>query len=110
MSLAHSANRYLDLKEPWRAVKSDKADAARTLWVTLSVINCLKTLLYPFIPFSSERLHAMLGFAGSVQESGWAWSPDELPPGQPLEKPEPLFTKLDDELVEAEALRLAKSE
>ena len=110
MSLAQSANRYLDRKEPWRAVKSDKADAARTLWATLSVINCLKTMLYPFIPFSSERLHTMLGFAGSVRDSGWTWSPDELSPGQSLEKPEPLFAKLDEELVEAEALQMGHGE
>ena len=110
MALAHAANRYLDTKEPWRAVKSDKADAARTLWVTLSVINCLKTLLYPFIPFSSERLHTMLGFAGSVRDAGWAWSPDDLSPGQTVEKPEPLFAKLDEEMVEAEALRIGQSE
>ncbi|MCH7626961.1 MAG: class I tRNA ligase family protein, partial [Chloroflexi bacterium] len=110
MSLAQSANRYLDQKAPWSAVKTDMADAARTLWTTLSVINCLKTLLYPFIPFSSEKLHTMLGFEGSVRDSGWTWSPDDLSPGQSMGKPEPLFLKLDEELVEAEALRIGDGE
>ncbi|CAI8044076.1 Methionine--tRNA ligase [Geodia barretti] len=61
MALAQTANRYLDQKEPWRAVRSDKADAAQTLWTAVSVINCLKTTLYPFLPFSSQKLHTMLG-------------------------------------------------
>ena len=52
----------------------------------------------------------MLGFSGSVRDSGWTWNPDELSPGQTLEKPEPLFAKLDEELVEAETLRMGQSE
>lgn len=106
MSLAQSANRYLDQKAPWRAVKEDKADAARTLWTTLSVINCLKTMMNPFLPFTSQRLHGMLGFDGSVDEDGWDWNQDALAPGQDISKPEPLFTKLDEELVEAETQRI----
>ena len=106
MALAQAANRYLDQKAPWRAVRSDKQDAARTLWVSLSIINCLKIALYPFIPFSSEKLHKMLGFSGSVQDEGWQWAEDRLTAGQDLRRPEPLFTKLDKAIVEDEAERL----
>ena len=106
MSLAQSANRYLDQKAPWHAVKEDKTDAARTLWTALSVINCLKTMMNPFLPFTSQRLHEMLGFDGSVEDRGWRWEQDALVPGQSLPKPEPLFTKLDEELVEAETQRI----
>lgn len=106
MSLAQSANRYLDQKAPWHAVKEDKADAARTLWTALSVINCLKTMMNPFLPFTSQRLHGMLGFDGTVEDRGWRWEQDALVPGQSLPKPEPLFTKLDEELVEAETQRI----
>ena len=106
MSIAQSANRYLDHKAPWQAIRSDLQDAATTLWVGLSVINCLKTALYPFLPFSSERLHRMLGFTGSVQDGGWQWAPDALKGGQELTAPEPLFAKLEEDVVEQEAARL----
>ncbi|MCH9040347.1 MAG: class I tRNA ligase family protein, partial [Chloroflexi bacterium] len=106
MSLAQSANRYLDQKAPWKAVKVDKADAARTLWVSLAVINCLKTALYPYLPFTAEKLHAMLGLEGSVQDAGWKWDREQLVPGQPVERPTPLFSKLDEDLIEAEAQRI----
>lgn len=106
MSLAHSANRYLDRKEPWRAIRSDRDDAAKTLWVALAAINCLKTLLCPFLPFSSEKLHTMLGLDGRVLEGGWRWDREELRPGHRLQTPTPLFTKLDDALIEEESLRI----
>ena len=106
MALAQAANRYLDQKEPWRAVRQDRADAAQTLWTTVSIINCLKTTLCPFLPFSSQKLHAMLGFDGSVEEKGWVWRPDAMKPGQQLQRPTPLFQKLDEDVIAAEEQRL----
>ena len=108
MALAQAANRYLDQKEPWRAVRSDKADAAQTLWTVVSVINCLKTTLYPFLPFSSQKLHTMLGIDGDVEVAGWTWDANELRPGHALQRPTPLFQKLDEEVVAAEEQRLAE--
>ena len=106
MALAQAANRYLDRKEPWRAVRQDKADAAQTLWTALSVINCLKTTLYPFLPYSSQKLHAMLGFDGQVEDAGWTWDAHALKPGQQLQRPTPLFQKLDEAVIAAEEQRL----
>ena len=108
MGLAQEANRYLDQKAPWLALKSDKADAATTLWVGLAVVNCLKTALYPFLPFSSQKLHDMLGFEGDVRDQGWTWSPDMLKPEQELATPEPLFAKLDEALIEEETQRIGR--
>ena len=106
MALAQAANRYLDRKEPWRAVRRDKQDAAQTLWTTLSVINCLKTTMYPFLPFSSRKLHGMLGFEGDVEDSGWTWDAGAMKPGQQLQRPTPLFQKLDEDVIAAEEQRL----
>ena len=108
MELARRANGYLERKAPWQALRSNREDAATTLWVGLSVLNCLKTAMYPFLPFSSEKLHRMLGFTGSVKDASWAWRSDSLEPGQPLASPEPLFAKLDETVVEEEAQRLAR--
>jgi methionyl-tRNA synthetase len=106
MSLARSCNVYLDQKAPWKALKTDREDAATTLWVGLSVINCLKTALNPFLPFSSEKLHNMLGFEGSAQDQGWTWDRDTVRPGQALGEPKPLFVKLDDDIVQKETERI----
>jgi len=104
MHCAHEANRYLDEKSPWKAIKDERQAAADSLYVALYVISCLKTALYPFLPFSSQKLHEFLGFKGSVENDGW--QPHFPPPGQKLLPPEPLFSKLDEELVKEETSRL----
>ena len=104
MSIAHQANRYLDEKSPWKVIKEDRQAAANSLYVTLCVISHLRTMLYPFLPFSSQKLHEMLGFEGKIEDYGWR--PTEPQPGQKLLPPEPLFSKLDEELVAKETARL----
>ena len=108
MALAQATNRYVDRKAPWQSIKSSREDAATTLWVALTVVNCLKTALYPFLPFSSEKLHATLGFKGSVKDQGWTWEPEMLRAAQPLETPEPLFAKLDEAIIEQETQRIGR--
>jgi methionyl-tRNA synthetase len=104
MSLAQETNRYLEEKSPWKVIKRDREACATALFVSLSVISYLKSLLYPFLPFSSQKLHHLLGFEGMVEEERWGGQP--LPPGQRLAPPEPLFTKLDERKVAEETSRL----
>lgn len=104
MSLSHQANRYLEEKSPWKVIKEDRQAAATALNVAICVISCLRTALYPFLPFSSQRLHEYLGFEGRVEDDGWQL---RFPsPGQKLLSPKPLFSKLDEELIEWEVGRL----
>jgi len=107
MMIAQEANQYLDRKSPWKVIKEDRQAAAESLYVALYVISCLKTALYPFLPFSSQKLHSYLGFEGVVEDYGW--QPQSLLPGQKLLPPEPLFSKLDEGLVEEETSRLGLS-
>jgi len=109
MGLAQECNRYLDKKEPWKTIKENRSEAATTLWVSMTVINGLKTMFYPFLPFSSEKLHLMLGFHGSPMDNGWNWDPEILISGQKLGTPEPLFHKLDEDLVQHEAKKMDRS-
>jgi len=104
MSLAQEANRYLDEKSPWKTIKQDRQASATALYVAISVLSCLRTVLYPFLPFSSQKLHEFLGFKGNVEDDGWQLH--FPPPGQKLLPPEPLFSKLDEGLVDEETRRL----
>ena len=103
MALAGEANRYVDLKAPWRTVKEDVARTT-TLSTALYAIAALKTAFYPFMPHASERLHTLLGFTSAITDGGWTVSPP--PAGQPLQEPKPLFTKLDESIVEQETALL----
>ena len=106
MGLAQDANRYLEQKSPWKIIKEDRQAAADSLYVALCVISHLSKLLYPFLPFSSQRLHGYLGFDGSVEGDGW--QPRSPSPGQKLLPPEPLFSKLDEGLIDEEISRLGQ--
>ena len=105
MSLAQEANRYLDEQAPWKSIKVERQASARSVYTALSVLSTLKSSFYPFLPFSSEKLHSFLGFDGSVKEVGWKFQPLGL--GQKLRQPQPLFVKLDDSIVAQETSRLS---
>jgi len=134
MRLAGLANQYVSAQEPWRLVKEDRARAASVLFTAVRAIDSLKVLFAPFLPFSSQRLHEMLGYTGQLSgtlrfedvterdEQGRTrihrvltgdysrregrWQPSALPPGRKLLPPQPLFKKLDDKVVAEELARL----
>jgi methionyl-tRNA synthetase len=93
MRLAQSANRYLDDRAPWKAVKTDREHAAETLATALNVISALTTLLHPILPFSTNQLGEDLGFAQGVADAGWDYRP--IPAGTRLGGPRPLYTKVE---------------
>jgi methionyl-tRNA synthetase len=125
MRLAAEVNKYLDQSAPWFEIKTDKAAAATTIFTALKAIDSLKILHSPYLPFSSEQLHKFLGydaplfgeqFTETITDNlgehevlrytptgaSGSWEPSQLPPGQKLRQPEPLFRKLDDDIVESE--------
>ena len=108
-ALAQDTNRYLDTKAPWREIRSDREAAATTLWNAIRVLNVLKIVLAPFLPFSSQSVHEFLGFNGKIEDQPWDFQQavEQVKPGNPLRQPKPLYTKLDPEVVEQEQQRLA---
>lgn len=130
MRLAGQVNRYLERRAPWSLVKEGRKDEAATVMYTaIQAINRLKLLLAPYLPFTAEALHRMLGFEQPLfgplvtdeVEDEWGrreilryvahqgsarWVPQDVPPGQPLERPRPLVRKLDPDIVQQERARL----
>jgi methionyl-tRNA synthetase len=114
---------------PWFRIKEDPQAAATTVYVILRVVDNLKTILAPILPHTAQQLHEYLGYDGQLfgtqhvveyqeetrshraltyDHSGavGTWTPSQLPPGQALRKPSPLFKKLDESVVEDEYSRL----
>ena len=133
MRVSSLANQYISDQAPWAVIKSDRERAGTILYVALQCVDNLKILFTPFVPFSSQTLHELLGYDGwlagplefrdIVEDDGsthpiltgeyesWvgAWAPGELPPGQRLREPRPLFKKLEPSVVEEELARMASS-
>jgi methionyl-tRNA synthetase len=130
MRLSSLGNQYVDHEAPWAVIKEDRERAATILFVALRLVDTLKLIFTPFLPFSSQKLHELLGYEGwlagplefrEIEEEGgerhtvltgdytdWVqrWESSELPPGQKLREPQPLFKKLDPGIVEDELRRL----
>ncbi len=122
MAMAARVNVYLGTEQPWHTIKSNRGRAGTVLYVALRCVDNLKTMLTPFLPFSSQRLHEMLGYTDviapqpevrefaedaashRVLTGDYAfdnrWRPSELEPGRKLPPPEPLFKRLDDVIEE----------
>ncbi len=93
MEGAQEVNGYLNERAPWKTAQTDPEQTATSLFVSLSAINGLKTGFSPYLPFSSARLHELLGQAGSLDDQAWARTP--LQPGTALPAPAPLFDKIE---------------
>ena len=107
-SLAQETNRYLDAQAPWQTIKTDTQRTATVLNTSLKVLNCLKIILTPFLPFSSECLHTYLGFQYKLNRDRWSFDDlvEAITPGAHLEQPKPLFTKLDEQIIAQETAKL----
>ena len=72
------------------------------------MLNCLKVILSPYLPFTSQKLHEFLGFDGDVSAEPWDFDSlvGSIRPGAPLRNPSALYTKLDAAVAEQEAEQL----
>ena len=117
MDIARRANKFLTQNEPWKLIKTDPDAAARVMSVSLNLCHSLSILFYPVIPETCNRIHAMLGFDGTIESlikpgvSLWEQAKmSGLNMGHRLrEKSEILFTKIEEsdiapELAKIEAL------
>jgi methionyl-tRNA synthetase len=127
--LATEVNKYLDQAAPWKILKTDKNAAGTTIYTAMRVIDSLKVLLSPVLPFTCERLHGYLGYTQPLfgdqkiqevtdtlgthnvlrylpEKATGHWEPSQLQPGARFLQPEPLFRKLDDAIVEEERNRM----
>jgi methionyl-tRNA synthetase len=124
LTVAAKVNVYLGTEQPWHTIKTDRERAGTVLYAALRCVDNLKTMFTPFLPFSSQKLHRMLGYEDVIAEqpdvrevvedgtshsvltgdysSEDRWKPSALPAGRRLPVPEALFKRLDP-VVEEEA-------
>jgi methionyl-tRNA synthetase len=136
MAVVSTANKYLSDMEPWKLKNSDPERMASVLHVALQVVDDAKTLLTPFLPSSSTKVHQLLhgeqrwaGMPDLVEvdeetavgspsysvltgdyDTGARWESAPLEVGRPVAAPTPVFAKLDPSVIDEELARLAPSE
>ena len=106
MNLARIGNKYLADTEPWKLAKTDMERVATIMNVALQITANLAIVFEPFLPFSAEKLRKMLNLAAA----DWSklGSIDILAAGSHIEKPELLFEKMEDSVIDAQMQKLER--
>lgn len=104
MNLARIGNKYIADCEPWKVIKTDPERVKTIIYISLQLTANLAIAFEPFLPFSSEKLRGML----NMSEFEWTslGSTQLLEAGHELAKPELLFEKIEDDVIEAQVQKL----
>ena len=104
MNLARIGNKYIADMEPWKVIKTDPERVKTIIYISLQLTANLAIAFEPFLPFSSKRLREMI----CMNEFSWEslGSTDLLPAGKKLAKPSLLFTKIEDDVIQAQLDKL----
>ncbi|RFB01609.1 methionine--tRNA ligase [Parvularcula marina] len=96
-----SGNEYLQVAAPWTAFKTDPEKAAVGVRTALNLIQLIAELSAPVIPFTAAKILSIFGREG---EEAPAWPEGKaqdllsrLGVGMPIEAPDVLFKKVEDE-------------
>ena len=104
MNLARIGNKYIADCEPWKVVKTDPERVKTIIYISLQLTANLAIAFEPFLPFSSKKLRGMLNM------ENFEWNQlgrtDLLAAGHQLGKPELLFEKIEDDVIEAQMQKL----
>ena len=131
MRVVAEVNKYVTDQAPFKLKADDERERLGTvLHVIAQAISDCTTMLSPFLPHSSNQVHAAMGGLGEIAPmpriedvddldggEGYPiitgdytttprWESRPITVGAPIAKPSPIFTKLDPSVVEEELARL----
>lgn len=104
MNVARIGNKYLADNEPWKLIKTDPVRTATILNLSLQICANLAVIFEPFLPFTSAKLAEQL----KIKKLKWemAGKFDLVSDGIEIGKPELLFEKIEDSVVEFQVKKL----
>ena len=132
MHVVGDANKYLADTAPWKLKTTDPERMKTVLGVAAQLVSDANTLLSPFLPHSAQKVHEALGgtgvfspmphisevedldrpgrgypiIEGDYSAQHGTWKRLDLVAGTAVPPPVPIFTKLDDDIVEQELERM----
>ena len=98
MDLARAGNKYLTDTAPWHLIKTNPEQAKTVLNITLQLIATITVLGAPFLPFTSQKIAAML----QINDLSWdnGGKTDLVQAGTILQTPKLLFERIEDETID----------
>jgi len=98
IDLARFGNEYIAKNEPWKLAKTDEHNYHQVMGNSLQVVLTLLSLMGPLIPESTKRLETLLGLGSGETKP--------VLTNVKVTKAEPLFAKIDPEVVEEEKSKI----
>ena len=108
MNVARAGNKYLADTEPWKLAKTDMSRVNTILNVALQICANISVIFEPFLPFMANSLKTQLALPELTWEAAGRF--DLLVAGHKVNKPELLFTKIEDDVVAAQVQKLKDAE
>jgi methionyl-tRNA synthetase len=107
MNLARIGNKYLADNEPWKAITHNPKRVQTVLNVSLQICANLSILMRPFMPFTADKLCALL----NLSHLNWdaAGNAHLLQDNHQLAESFMLFDRIEDEQIEKQIEKLHKS-
>lgn len=104
MDLARLGNKYLADTEPWILIKTDKERVKTIMNISLQVTANLSIIMRPFLPDTAEKISGFL----NIGKYHWdeAGNAELLEIGHKINKPQLLFEKIEDDIIEKQLAKL----
>ena len=106
MNLARLGNKYLADEEPWKVIKVDEARVQTIMYVALQISAALAVVSEPFLPFTSTKLKNILNIDANLSWENVTKNAILLPEAHQINKAELLFSKIEDNAIEAQIEKL----
>jgi len=108
-------NQFLQFNAPWKQIKTDENAVKVVMNLALQIVAVLSVASQPFLPFTSKKIRDLLNLKdlenGGLQEMLTTLEKGEalLSAGHKINTPSHLFTRIPDEVIEAQIDKLKNS-
>nr|WP_302439034.1 methionine--tRNA ligase [Methanobrevibacter smithii] len=104
--VAKIGNKYFNDQEPWKAVKEDMQKAANCLYLSNQLTKTLAYVLKPYIPNKADAIAKIINLTTPDE---WKDAKVPLAEGHKINKAKPLFTKIEDDVINKQKEELQKN-
>lgn len=114
MEISSNGNQLLQFNEPWKTVKEDPEAVKVVMNLVLQYVHVIAIAVRPFLPFTSDKMRALLNEA-PIKEEGELLElcnqlalGEELPlvAGHKIGEPVHLFSRIDDDVIQKQVDKL----
>ena len=95
ISISRLGNQYLNTKEPWNLIKTNREKAGTIFYVAAQIVKAITVISEPFMPQTAKQLWESLQLTETIKQSRWTDGLKPLEPKHKIAKPKPLFYKID---------------